>query len=142
MLSPAERGPTKETGMRLVGRLVTLAAGLLLFASSAQAAGVSGKWTAEFDTQVGQQKYTFDLKVDGETLTGKAFFERMGQKGEADILEGKVKGDTVSFVEMLEFEGNKLRIEYTGTLKGDEISFKRLVGDFATEEFVARRAKE
>jgi len=128
--------------MRFLGRLSTLAAGLLLSASSAQAAGVSGKWTAEFDTQVGQQKYTFDLKVDGEKLTGKASFERMGQKGEAELLEGKVKGDAVSFVEMLEFEGNKIRIEYSGTVKGDEISFKRQVGDFATEELVARRAKE
>jgi hypothetical protein len=142
MLYPAERGPTKETGMRFLGRLSTLAAGLLLSASSAQAAGVSGRWTAEFDTQVGQQKYTFDLKVDGEKLTGKASFERMGQKGEAELLEGKVKGDAVSFVEMLEFEGNKIRIEYSGTVKGDEISFKRQVGDFATEELVARRAKE
>lgn len=128
--------------MRFLGRLSTLAAGLLLSASSAQAAGVSGRWTAEFDTQVGQQKYTFDLKVDGEKLTGKASFERMGQKGEAELLEGKVKGDAVSFVEMLEFEGNKIRIEYSGTVKGDEISFKRQVGDFATEELVARRAKE
>jgi len=127
--------------MRFVGRLSILAAGLFLLAAPARAAGVAGKWTAEFDTQVGQQKYTFDFKVDGEKLTGKASFERMGQKGEVDLLEGKVKGDTVSFVEMLDIEGNKLRIEYQGTLKGDEISFKRQVGDFATEDFVARRAK-
>lgn len=102
---------------------------------------VTGKWTAEFDSQVGLQKYTYDLKVEGEKVTGRASFERMGQKGEADLLEGTLKGATISFVEMLDFQGNAIRISYTGTVKGDEIAFTRQVGDFATEQIVARRAK-
>ena len=28
----------------------------------AYAADITGKWTAEFDTQIGQQKYTFNFK--------------------------------------------------------------------------------
>jgi hypothetical protein len=128
--------------MEIGRRLSALAFGLLLLALPAQAAGVAGRWTAEFDTQVGPQKYTFLFNVDGEKLTGKASFERMGQKGEADLLEGKVKGEAVSFAETFDAEGNTVRIEYEGTLKGDEISFKRQVGEFATEHFVARRAKE
>ena len=35
-------------------------------------ADVTGKWTAEFDTQIGVQKYTYEFKVDGTKLTGKA----------------------------------------------------------------------
>jgi hypothetical protein len=35
-----------------------------------------------------------------------------------------------------------LRIQYTGTVSGDEIAFKRQVGGFATEEFTATRIKE
>jgi hypothetical protein len=66
----------------------------------------------------------------------------MGEKGEADILEGKLVGDKVSFVEMLDAMGNTVRIEYDGTVKGDEIAFTRKVGEFATEQFVARRAKD
>lgn len=112
------------------------------FALSALAADVTGKWKAEFDTQVGAQKYTFEFKVEGEKLTGKASFERMGQKGEADLLEGKVSGAEISFVEMLNIQGNELRIEYTGKINGDEISFTRKVGDFATEHLVAKRVKE
>lgn len=127
--------------MRSGSRASILAAGLFLFALPALAADVAGKWTAEFDTQVGPQKYTYELKVDGEKVTGKASFERMGQKGEADLLEGKLVGDQISFVEMLDFQGNAVRIEYKGTVKGDEISFTRNVGDFASEQFVARRAK-
>jgi hypothetical protein len=40
---------------------------------------------------------------------------------------------------MLKFQDNDLRIEYTGKIHGDEISFKRKVGDFANEDFVAKR---
>jgi opacity protein-like surface antigen len=127
--------------MRNSSRLSALAVGLVLGALPALAADVAGKWTAEFDTQVGLQKYTYDLKVEGEKVTGKAFFERMGQKGEADLLEGTLKGDQISFVEMLDFQGNSIRITYTGTVKGDEMALTRQVGEFATEQIVVRRAK-
>ena len=75
-------------------------------------------------------------------LSGKATFERMDQKGEVDLLEGKVSGNDISFVEKLSFQDNEIRIEYTGKINGDEISFSRKVGDFATEQFVAKRIKE
>jgi hypothetical protein len=126
--------------MRISTRLSALAAGLLL-ALPALAADLTGKWASEFDSQIGKQTYTFDLKVDGEKVTGKAFFERMGQKGEAELLEGKLVGDKVSFVETFDAMGQPVRIEYTGTVKGDEIAFTRKVGDFATEQIVARRVK-
>ncbi len=106
------------------------------------AAGVDGKWKTEFDTQIGVQKYTFTFKAEGEKLTGKASFERMEQKGEVDLLEGKVSGNDISFVEKLSFDGNDIRIEYKGKINGDEISFTRQVGEFATEQFVAKRMKE
>lgn len=85
---------------------------------------------------------TADLKVVGDKLTGTASFERMGEKGQAELKEGKVEGDKVSFVEVLDIQGSQVRIEYTGQLAGDEIRFTRKVGEFATEEFVAKRAKE
>jgi hypothetical protein len=113
-----------------------------LCAPPARAADATGKWKAEFESQVGVQKYTYDLKVEGAKVTGKASFERMGQKGEADLLEGKVTGDDISFVEKLDFQGSQISITYTGKLAGDEIKFTRKVGDFATEEFVAKRVKE
>ena len=125
-----------------ISKIAGLAAVLLLAASlPAVAADVTGQWTTQFDTQVGVQKYTFDFKVNGEDLTGTAAFERMGEKGTTELKEGKVQGDKVTFVEMLDFQGNAIRIEYTGTVAGDEIKFTRKVGDFATEELVAKRAK-
>lgn len=113
------------------------------FAVLASAADVAGTWTAEFDTQIGVQKYVFTFKVDGEKLTGEAVAERMGQKeGPVALKDGTVKGDQIAFTEPLNFQGQEVSITYTGTIAGDEIKFTRKVGDFATEELVAKRKKD
>ena len=103
------------------------------------AANVSGTWKAEFDTQIGVQKYTFSLNQVGTNLTGMANSEINGEKHETELSEGKVDGSTVSFVENLSFQGNDVRITYNGKVSTNEIKFTREVGDFAREELVAKR---
>ena len=110
-----------------------------LIVTALHAADISGEWRADVDTQIGLQKYRYTFHVDGEKLTGKANVEVNDQKREAELKEGKVTNDVVSFVEQVEFQGNDLRIEYTGKIGTNGISFTRKVGDFATEEFVAKR---
>ena len=103
---------------------------------------VAGKWKGEFDSQIGVQKYTYDFKLDGTNLTGKAFSENERGTNEVAITEGKINKDGISFIEPLKFQDNDIRIEYTGKIKGDEIKFHRKVGDFAEEDFVAKRVTE
>jgi alpha-N-arabinofuranosidase len=105
------------------------------------ATDATGTWKSEFDSQIGHQKYTFTFKQDGAKLTGKADSEVGDRKREAELKEGKVDGDTISFVEMLSFQDNEIRITYAGKLsaKGNEIKFTREVGDFAKGEIVAKR---
>ena len=110
--------------------------------ATAAAADVTGTWTAEFDTQIGVQKYVFTFKAEGETLTGTAVAERMGEKSTVTLTAGTVKGDRIAFTEPLDFQGQQVSITYTGTIAGDEIKFTRKVGDFATEELVAKRKKD
>ena len=111
---------------------------LVLSGRSLFAADITGKWTAAFDTQIGQQEYTYDFVVKDTTLTGKY----KSNLAEGEILEGKVDGDKVTFVELFKFEGNEIRITYTGRIvSADEIQFTRQVADFATEQLVAKRAK-
>jgi len=107
--------------------------------ATADAKDISGVWHAEFDTQIGMQKYDYTLKVADGKLTGKATADINGEKRETELTEGKISGDTVSFVEPLKFNDNDIRIEYTGKIKGEEISFHRKVADIATEDFVAKR---
>jgi hypothetical protein len=117
--------------------LLLSALAALLALAPTFAAGAAGKWTASIDTQIGVQNYTYDFKVEGNKLTGKA----KSQFGETEITEGTVKDDEIAFVENITFEGQQLRIAYKGKISGDEIKFNRKVGDVASEDFVAMRAK-
>src|SRR3954454_13850982 len=72
---------------------ITLLA-LAVASISALAADVTGTWKAEFNTQRGLQKYTFTLKQDGASVTGKTKVERDSEKREAELKEGKVTGNT------------------------------------------------
>jgi len=112
-------------------------------AVKALTADVTGAWKSEFDSQRGHQKYTFTFKQDGTKLTGKADAEVGDQKREAELKEGKVDGDTISFVEILSIQDNEIRISYTGKLAadGNEIKFTREVGNFAKMEIVAQRER-
>jgi hypothetical protein len=105
------------------------------------AADITGTWTTQFDSQVGVQKYTFEFKVDGTKLTGRALSNIAGADAKTEITEGKIKGDEVTFVENLNYQGMELKITYKGKISGDEIKFSRTVGDAGGEEFVAKRAK-
>lgn len=129
--------------MRIPINIITLAA-LSIAAANCTAADspFAGKWKGEFDSQIGIQKYTFDFKVDGDKLTGKAIAEREMGTNEVQIVDGKITKDGISFVEPLKFNDNEIRIEYTGKMAGDDIKFHRKVGDFAEEDFVAKRVKD
>jgi hypothetical protein len=117
--------------------ILTLAVLLLTFAVLAPAADISGKWTAQFETQIGQQTYTYEFKVDGGKITGKA----TSNLGSGVIMDGKVSGDDVTFVENLKYQEQELRIEYKGKVAGDQIKFTRTVAEGITEDLIAKRAK-
>jgi hypothetical protein len=125
---------TLHMKLRIAAALPVLALGLAI---SAWAADITGQWTATFNTQVGEQHYTYTFKVDGEKLTGTA----KSDNGTVAIENGTVKGDDVSFVENLDYQGQKLAITYTGKISGDEIKFTRDVAGAAKEDLVAKRVK-
>ena len=103
-------------------RLTILA--VIALAPLAAMADVSGTWTATFDTQM---------------LSGMA----KSANGEVEIADGKIEGDTITFVENLNYQGMDLVITYTGTIvSDDEIEFTRDVSGIAMEELVAKRKVE
>jgi hypothetical protein len=112
---------------------------LLINALSVNAAEITGAWKAEFDTQIGLQKYTFTFQQDKDQITGTANSDVNGEKNEVKLTDIKLDGDKISFVEMLSFQGMDLRISYEGTIAGNELKLNRHVGDFVTEELVAKR---
>jgi hypothetical protein len=128
--------------MKNFSKILGLAAVALAVAGVARAEdGFAGRWKGQFDSQIGLQKYTFDLKVDGTNVTGKAIGEREMGTNEVILTEGSVGTNGITFVEPLKFDDNELRIVYTGKLAGDEIKFHRKVGDVAEEDFTVTRVK-
>nr|WP_166180172.1 hypothetical protein [Altererythrobacter segetis] len=130
----------KSIALLLAAAVVTTA-GVAAIPSAAVAAAptadINGTWTTSFDSQVGQQTYTYTFKVDGGTLTGHS----KSNIGESD-LTGTVDGDKVTFVENLTYQDQKLAITYTGQIvSADEIKFKRDVAGQGGEEFTAKRQK-
>ena len=128
--------------MKHFAKIIVLAAFVLAIAGVARAEdNFAGKWKGQFDSQIGLQKYTFDLKVDGTNVTGTAIGEREMGTNEVTLTEGSIDTNGITFVENLKFGDNDIRIIYIGKLSGDEIKFHRKVGDVAEEDFTAKRVK-
>src|ERR1051326_706130 len=110
--------------------LFGLAAAFLIVTSAARAADLAGHWTAEFDSQIGVQKYSYDFAVKGDKIAGKAAYEHSMGKGENELTAIKLAGDDLSFTETLKFDGNEIVVTYTGTISGDDLKLTRQGGDY------------
>ena len=115
---------------------------LSLFALTALAFGdVTGKYTAEMPGRNGgpARTTTFNLKQDGAKLEGTV--SGMGGRENA-ISEGKVDGDNVSFTVKVEFNGNEMKMLYTGKLEGSDLKLKmtREGGDQPARDITAKKA--
>jgi hypothetical protein len=93
---------------------------LMAMAGAAAAADATGTWKGTLDTDDGSRELTFDLKADGDKLTGTV----AGLLDRAlDVDEGKIEGSTISFSVMSEWEGDPVKLVYKGELADDEIKF-------------------
>lgn len=106
-----------------------------------QPVSIIGIWKAEFETQIGIQKYTWELKQDGALITGKITSLVDGEKHESNVYDGKLEGNNIKFIEKFTYQDNEISITYSGTVAPDIIEFTRQVGEFATEKVTAKREK-
>jgi hypothetical protein len=122
--------------MNISRRLVLAAAALAVFAAPAFAADVdvTGKWTMAVETQAGSGTPTFDLKQDGENVTG----HYSGQLGEAPVT-GTVKGNEVVLTYKVSGQGQELVVTYTGTVEGDTMKGKVSLGEFGDGTFTGKK---
>lgn len=123
--------------LRLLVTLICVTFGF----STLHAADLSGKWTSQFDSQIGPQKYTYEFKTDAGKITGKAAYDHSIGKGESQLSEIKVEKDDVSFTETVHLNDTDLRITYSGKISDDEMKLTRKVADIATYQIVVKRAK-
>ena len=110
---------------------------ILILPVTVYASDITGAWTATFSTQIGEQSYTYDFKVEGAVLTGTI----TTANGAATLTDGKVEGTTVTFTENLNYQGQALIITYKGEIvSDDEINFTRNVAG-TDEPLTAIRSK-
>ena len=118
-------------------RILSLVGTFVLAATTLLAASIDGKWTAEAPGRDGStMKQTYNFKSDGDKLTGTV----SGRMGDAEISDGKIDGDNVSFSVKREMNGNSFIMAYTGIVSGDNLKLKMSTprGD---REITAKREK-
>jgi hypothetical protein len=99
--------------MTSFGRVLAISA---LLAVGAWAADVTGKWVGKMETPNGSRDVTYNLKQEGDKLTGTV----PGRNGETPISEGTVKGDDVAFT----VTRGERKTSYTGKVAGGEMKLK------------------
>ena len=124
----------KMKGYALIVGLVALTA---LVAAQGS---VNGTWAGEVQGGRGPQQVTLTLKADGGKLTGTL---TGGRGGDVAIEEGTISGNTLKFKSKQQGRGGQITLNWTGTLKGDEIAFSRMAegGQGQAQEFVLKRQK-
>ena len=116
---------------------------LCLFAVAGVAlaqAAVDGKWVGEVQGGRGPQAVTLNLKADGGKLTGSL---TGGRGGEVAIDNGTISGGTLKFQTKQQGRAGEIVLNWTGTLKGDEIAMSRMAQgrEGAPQEFTLKREK-
>jgi hypothetical protein len=112
-----------------------LALGLLLGASPVFAADIDGNWSGSLDTPNGPVEIKFSFKAEGDKLTGSS----IGPDGAVvQFHDGRIMGDTLSFVQDVDFGGQMLTFNYTGMLSNGQLSlhteFAGMPLDFALKK--------
>ena len=111
--------------------------GLVCFSFLAAAADVNGKYTADVPGRGGNtQTNTFTFKTSGDKVEGTV----TNMRGDSPITEGKISGDTLTFVVVLNFNGNEFKSTYTGKISGDSIDFSVDRGRGDPIKFTAKKA--
>lgn len=100
--------------------------GILWAVPSANAADMNGTWKGAFDFNGNSVPLTLTLHVTGTTVEGTV--EGMPTTP-AEIHDGKVDGDTITFWVNTDYQGQTYKITYKGKASADQIDF-----NFGTED--------
>jgi hypothetical protein len=93
---------------------------LMCVAAMLSAADLTGKWTGQFDFNGNAVPLTLDLKTSGAALTGKV----NGLPTEnCEIKDGKIDGNTITFWLTTEYQGNAIKLVWTGKISAEQIDF-------------------
>jgi len=98
----------------------------ILFTSwlTAGAAELDGKWAGAVAGPRGEMQVLFNLAQEGSELRGSVASSTMG---ESPISEGRVEGDSFSFLQVIRRGERRFTVRYEGKITGDELRITRRV---------------
>lgn len=95
-------------------------------AATLSAADLTGKWTGQFDFNGNNVPLTFNLKSDGAALSGTVSGLPTDN---AEIKDGKIDGDSVTFWLTTDYQGNAIKLVYNGKISSDQIDITMATED-------------
>ena len=117
-----------------------------LFAGTMLAATIDGKWKATTEAKGKNGKSStvttvFDLKSDGDKLTGTVTTGRGRRDVTMDIKDGKIEGDRFSFTTIQQNKKKgEVKLQWNGTVSGEELKGSSAPnGKRKGKEFSAKR---
>jgi hypothetical protein len=110
---------------------------VLLFAGlAAPAADVAGSWKLAYTTENGlTREATLDLKLEGGHVSGTLVSDR----GKAQIEEGNVSGDDISFTLLRRGNNDEIKVTYQGKVEGGTMKLKMQYGHRTPVDVTAKR---
>ena len=102
---------------------------------------LAGQWVSDVDAIYKTKARTvYEFNVDGSKLTGSVLGGL--REEERSIVNGKIKGNKISFAVPLDEKKHTLLFLYKGTITGDTINFVVTYGSHTRAKFTARKLNQ
>ena len=97
---------------------------------------VDGTYNIEVTTPRRTRPFKLTLKTDGDSLSG----THQGPRGERPFSGGTVSGNDVAWSVQMSGPMGEIKLDFKGTVSGDEISGEVQLGSFGSGTFKGTRA--
>ena len=95
---------------------------------------LSGEWVLTTASQMGAEEARMTVRQTGNALAGTI----TGRAGSVDYT-GTVNGAAIQFDFTINVRGMDLKLDYSGTVAGDTMQGKTVIGQFGEGTFTAKR---
>jgi hypothetical protein len=125
--------------LRLMKTLGVIAATILLLGLPGSVEGqAAGKWVITVSGPEGPAELTAELTQDGAAVAGTVTAVEIGS---APVADGVLEGSTLTFVILVDFDGQPFEIEGEAEIEGDEITGSLYIAETGSMPFTGRRAE-
>ena len=123
---------------RVFGSGLALLCAVSALAYAQATANVGGEWDMTINSPQGSNKVLLKLKQEGDKLSGSV----KNARGEAPLTSAAIKGDEVTIVMTIQFQGGDMVITYTGKVEKESMKGDADFGGLAQGDWSAVRHVE